>query len=109
MHSGMLDQIINIRRKVATQDPTTGAESVTWQDDSSIYANARPLRGREFVAMQQLESEIDIIFTIHYRTGITPDARIVWRGDVYEITSPPIDVNARKQWLELNCRTTVNA
>lgn len=109
MHAGRLSERITIQRKVATQDPTTGAESVTWQDDSPIWAEARPLRGREFVAMQQAESETDIVFTIHYRAGITPDSRVVWRNDVYEITSPPVDVNARKQWLELNCRTTQNA
>jgi SPP1 family predicted phage head-tail adaptor len=108
MHAGRLSEKITIRRKVATRDPTTGAESVTWEDDSPIWAEARPLRGRELVAMQQLEAETNIVFTIHYRTGITTDARVVWRSDVYEITEPPIDVNARKQWLELNCRTAVN-
>jgi SPP1 family predicted phage head-tail adaptor len=98
---------ITIQRKVSARDATTGAETVTWQDAVPIWAEARPLRGREFVQMAQSEAEIEIIFNVHYEEGkaVTPDARIMWRNQVYELTAPPIDVGARRREIELMCRS----
>jgi SPP1 family predicted phage head-tail adaptor len=102
-----LDQRVTIKRKVAPRD-NMGGEVITWEDDAPIWACAEPIRGREYAALAQAEAETEVRFTIHYRTGITPDSRIVWRETTYELTSPPIDVNAKKMWLELMARTTQN-
>ena len=105
------DQRITIRRKVSQRDETTGAESPTWPDWKTVWAKASPLRGREYVQMAQTESEVEVVFNVHYQEGkdITPDSRIVWRGVVYELDGPPIDVRARKQEIELMCRSSQNA
>lgn len=108
MQAARLSERIVIRRKSANRDNTTGAETVTWNDDAPIWAAAEPIRGREYAALMQAESETEIRFTIHYQTGITPDARVVWRDVVYELVSPPIDVGAKKRYLELMCRTSQN-
>jgi SPP1 family predicted phage head-tail adaptor len=108
MSASRYDQRITILRKVASRDATTGAETVTWQDGPVLMAEARPLRGREFVQMAQAESETEIVFATYYRNDITPDARVVWRDQVYELTAPPIDVGARRREIELMCRSTAN-
>jgi SPP1 family predicted phage head-tail adaptor len=98
---------ITIRRKVSARDATTGAETVTWQDRAPIWAEVRPLRGRELVQMAQQESETEIVFNVYYEEAkdVTADARIVWRNQVYELTEPPIDVGARRREIELMCRS----
>ena len=109
MHAARLSESIIIRRKASTRDPLTGAESPGWVNDAPIWAEARPLRSREFVAQAQAESEIEVVITVHYQEGITADSRIIWRGDTYELTGQPVDVGAKKRWMELNARTTQNA
>ena len=88
MHAARLSESIIIRRKASTRDPLTGAEAPGWVNDAPIWAEARPLRSREFVAQAQAESEIEVVFTIHYQEDITADSRIIWRGDL-----PPVRVD----------------
>lgn len=107
MQAGRLSERVTIRRRVVTRD-SVGGMVPSWQDDSPIWACADPIRGREFAAMAQAQSETEVRFTIHYQSGITPDSRIVWRDTVYELTAPPIDVGAKKRWLELMARTAQN-
>lgn len=104
MDAGQLTAYITLLRKTATRD-STGGEVVTFVDHASVSAKAEPLRMREFVAMQQIESGIDIRFTIYYREDVRADWRVCWRGQEYEIVGTPIDVRASKEWLELMCKT----
>lgn len=108
MRAGRLRQRITIRRKSVTRD-NMGGEVVTWVDDDPIPAEAEPIRGREYVALQQSESELEVRFRIRYQPDITPDVRVVWRSTVYELVSPAIDVGGRKREMELMCRTSQNA
>lgn len=107
MRAGRLRQKIVIRRKSATRD-NMGGEVVTWTDDDPIPAEAQPIRGREYVALQQSESELEVKFTIRYLAGIPNDCRVIWRSVAYELVSPPIDVGGRMREMELMCRTAQN-
>lgn len=107
LRAGRLRQRIVIKTKNTTRD-NMGGEVNSWTSSDPIPAEAEPIRGREYVALQQSESELEVKFTIRYRTGITPDCRIVWREADYELVSPPIDVGGRKRVMELMCRTAQN-
>lgn len=107
MRAGRLRQRIVIKTKSVTRDDM-GGEIVTWTSSDPIPAEAEPIRGREYVALQQSESELEVRFRIRYRTGITPDCRVTWRDTDYELVSPPIDVNGRLREMELMCRTAQN-
>lgn len=109
MQASRRNERIIIRRKVASRDSQTGAETVTWQDDPQIWASADPIGGREFTEMAQIESEINVRFTVEYEKGktITTDSRVLWRGVSYDILNA-IDVKARRRDIELTCRTTQN-
>jgi SPP1 family predicted phage head-tail adaptor len=105
VQANRLSERIVILRKLAGRDPATGAETVTWPADPPEWAEALQMRGRELVEFQQSEAKAEVRFTIHYKVGITSDARVVWRGKTYELTDPPIDVGSRRRYLELMARS----
>ena len=106
MHAGDLSSAIVLKRKSVTRAALTGNETVTYVTVATVSAKAEPLRGREFMAARQEMSDIEVRFTLYYRTDVAADWRIEWRGKDYEIVGDPIDVGARKQWLEIMARTT---
>lgn len=104
MDAGRLNQSLILQRKSVTRD-AMGGEVITWVDVVTVYAAAEPIRGNKYVALQQSESEISIMFTIYYRADIDATWRVKWRGTPYELDGPPIDPNGANQWLEIFCRT----
>ena len=99
-----MTQRITWLRKSRTRD-NMGGEVLSYTTVATIWAKAEPIRGREYTALQQSESELEVRFTVHFRDGFAPDDRFTWRDTTYELVSPPIDVNAKRTWIELMCRT----
>src|SRR5688572_1635949 len=93
--AGDLDQRITLLRKTAGRD-AMGGESVSWLNHATVWARAEQLRGREYLALQQAQSELEVRFTIRYRGDVSPDWRVTWRGHDYEIVGEPIDVDSRR-------------
>lgn len=104
MHAGDLNASLVLKRKTATRD-NKGGELITYTTVATVAGKAEPIRGRQYEALQMAQSDIEIRFTIYYRTDVEADWQVTWRGQAYEIVGPPIDVLARKQWLELMART----
>lgn len=77
-----------------------------WTDYVSAWAAIEPLRGNEFFAAQQVQSEATSKITLRYVAGITPDMRIVHGSRIYEITSPPIDPEERHVELQVMVKET---
>ena len=71
--AGDLDRRIRIERQVRGEDSPGGEETYTWALVSIVWANVRPLRGRELFAAQQVAAKVDTRFRIRWRTGITPE------------------------------------
>lgn len=74
---------------------------------SQLPAKATPLRGREFFAARQTQAELTVKFTIRYRADVDETMTVVWRGERYDIASPPIDVDGMRVWMELMCKKGV--
>lgn len=104
MESGALQSYIVLKRKTATRNEM-GGEVITYVAVAAVSAKADPVRGRKYEAFHVAGSEIDVMFTIYYRSDVLADWRVTWRGQDYDLVSPPINVGARNQWLELMTRT----
>jgi SPP1 family predicted phage head-tail adaptor len=102
MQSGKLRHQLVIQQKSVTRD-NYGGEVVTWASFAEVWGEKRPLRGREYVALQAAQSEIQTRFVVRYVAGVTPQMRILDGSDVHEIVEV-IDVNGRNRELELMCR-----
>lgn len=105
MRAGALDQRITLAAKSVVRD-AHGGETITWVDQATVWAEAKPLTGREYFAASQEQSEISVRFRLRYRAdlAITPAWRITWGGIAYDILDV-INVRGARRELELMCRT----
>ncbi len=95
---------VRIQRKSVTRN-AIGEEVVKWRDvvltgDKSVWAEAWPMKGREFFAAQQTQYAADVRFRIRYRSGLTREMRVLWNDDPYDIVQI-IDVGAQHQTIEI--------
>ena len=102
---GRATQRITLQAKSVTRN-AIGEEVVTWTDvvtdtaDHAIWAEAWPLKGREFFAAQQTQYAADVRFRIRYRAGIVREQRVLWDGAPYDITQV-VDVGAAHHTIEI--------
>lgn len=102
---GRASQRIKLQAKSVTRN-AIGEEVVTWTDvvtdtaDHAIWAEAWPLKGREFFAAQQTQYAADVRFRIRYRDGITREQRVLWQGEPYDIIML-VDVGAERHTIEI--------
>ena len=99
--AGELDQRITIEHRPTLTQNALGENTAGWVALATVWAKAVPIRGREYFAQGQQQQTIDVMFVIRRRADVTSSMRVLWRGSYYGIASPPIDVDARKEWQEL--------
>lgn len=101
MRIGQLKDRVTIQNYVRTPDGY-GGYTETWQDIATVWANIKPLRGREFFQAQQIQSEVTHKITIRYRNDIDETCRVKYNGQIFDIKSI-IDIDNRHRFLELMC------
>lgn len=99
--AGKFDRRITLQQKSVTR-AGNGEEVVSWVAVAELWARVEPIRGREFFAAAEMHDATDHRVTIRYRTGVTRDMRVMWGEQPLDIVSV-IDVNARRENLELMC------
>ncbi|WP_407280604.1 phage head closure protein [Aromatoleum evansii] len=99
--AGQFDKRVTLQSKSVTRN-SIGEEVVSWVDVATVWARVEPIRGREFFAAAQMQDATDHRVTIRYRTGVVREMRVVWGSLTLDIVSV-IDVNTRKENLELMC------
>lgn len=101
-----------MRTQVTIQAATKAANArgeliVTGWDDvptlSGIWAEATQIRARDIFGGGKEQLPVDVIFRLRWRDGITASHRVLWRGEPYEISGEPVDIDGRRVTLELNC------
>jgi SPP1 family predicted phage head-tail adaptor len=79
-----MDQRITLDQEARTAD-TYGGAVVTWATLATVWANVRPLSGRERADMAAIEAPASYRFTIRRRNDITEAMRIGWNSQVFNI------------------------
>lgn len=108
MDAGQLDQRLTFQAQLPGQD-ARGQASGQWVTAFTCWGAAEPLRGREFFAAAQLQSEVTVRFRIRWRAGVHGRMRVLWRGQPYEIEGDPIDIRGERRELQVMCRSGVRA
>jgi SPP1 family predicted phage head-tail adaptor len=84
--AGKMTERVTFQSKGVTKN-AIGEEVVTWSDVATVWAEVKPLRGREFFAANQAQKAVDVRFMIRERSGLADDMRLRWRAQPYDITS----------------------
>lgn len=98
---------LNQRIRIERRDKSTnsrGEVTYDWAEVITVWASANPLRGRDYFAAAQTQSEVTTRFRIRYRTGIDATMRVVWKGGYYDIKGEPIEVDGAREWIDLMCK-----
>lgn len=102
---GQLRERLKIEQALlSTRDD--GGLTVTWSTLAKVWARVQPLRGREALAAQQLESSLTHRVTIRYRSDIRAAMRLDWNGlklNIRTVGNP----DERRHFTELMCEQGV--
>ena len=101
MRTGRLTTHVRIEQLTTLQDPA-GQPVETWIPFAVVWAELKPLRGREFWAARQVQSEVTHKIAVRYLPGVTSAMRLVNCGRYFDILSV-INVAEANDELELMC------
>ena len=68
-----------------------------------VWAKILPLSGKITDTTPEKINFVIYRITIRYRNDIKPDDKIIWRGKILEIVTPPFDVEVRHIWTQFDC------
>ena len=104
MNAGRLDRLINIRKTTSTARSTDGAPIMTVATRASnVWAEKRPITGRENFINGAIFYEADTLFSIRYSTAVTELCTIYSNGESYDIKKI-IDPYDRNRMMEILAR-----
>lgn len=123
--AGELRHRVRIDRPVLTQNATTGETTHVWTTIGTTWAKVAPVSGREFLAAQANQSQINAKITVRATGGginwdayfMGDNAPATWRavhmmngqaGKIYEIHAILPDNESGLEWLTLMCAAGVN-
>jgi len=102
LSAGQLNERVTFQ-SVSRTKGDMGGQVETWADHATVWANVRQPSSRELVAAAQMQSTMDHVITVRYRTDITSDMRVMWRGRALEIVGDPYDPDGRRVEMKLRC------
>lgn len=85
-------RIGSLKHKIVIQTPqhiqnSVGEPSVVWEKFSEVFAEIKPILGKEYMANSGLNAEITHQITIRYLPGLTPLKRILFGDRIFNIES----------------------
>jgi SPP1 family predicted phage head-tail adaptor len=101
MKSGDLRHRITLQNPVRTQNTSTGAITLSWEDVVTVWASIKPLSTREFLAAQAAQSKVVGRIVIRYRAGVDATLRAVHNGKIYNIEGVMADADSGLEYLTL--------
>jgi SPP1 family predicted phage head-tail adaptor len=108
MRAGRLNARVRIERLTAVQDPA-GQPVEQWVCAAAVWAEILPLRGREFWAAKQVQSEVTHQISLRYFRGLTAAMRLVHCERVFTISSAINVDEMNREWRLLCVERTPDA
>lgn len=99
---GGLRHIITLQEQVIIKDELE-QEIETWKEVYKVWAEIKPLSGKEYFKARQTKSDVRIQVTIRYRKEVHNQMRIEFDNQVYEIVSV-VNVEHKNKYLQLLCK-----
>ena len=98
-------RITNLRQVNEVND--YGASTQTWKRVATVWADVRPLSGREYFSAQQVQSEVTTQIWLRHIEGIKPTMKVKFGEREFEILSV-LNTQERDVSLQLMCKETGN-
>ena len=72
-----------------------------------IWAKVLPLTGKINDSTPERVNTVTYRITIRYRADIKPDDEILWRGKIFKIITPPVNLESRRIWTQFDCTEVI--
>jgi len=99
MNPGKLRHRVSILKKTTGTDPD-GYPTEEWAAVATVWAEVKPIAGREYFTAAAVQAEHQVRFTMRYRKDVTSDMRLRYDDQDYEIKAI-LDLGARRAWLQV--------
>lgn len=108
IEAGKLRHRVTIQHPGSIQDQVTGEVVNGWTDVAKVWAAVEPVSGRELIASQASQSQIETRIVIRYRTDMNSKMRVLHRGMIYNIEALLPDKDSGLEYITLMCSGGVN-
>ena len=102
IRSARLKDLVTLQEVQESKD-SYGGTTENWVELAQVWADIRPIRGRQFFESFQVQAELTHKITIRYRSDVVAKQRILFGTRIFTIEHPPIDINEQHELLELMC------
>lgn len=99
-HKITFQQVSNLKNEYGEQEKE-------WLDVKTVWAEIKPISGKQFFTAKQINSEISHNIYIRYRAGLSPDMRIKFKERTFEILYI-MNVNEANTLMQIYCKELVN-
>ena len=107
MESGKYNKRVELQRRTIARN-TFNEPVETFSTITTVWANIKWLTGKEYYTQnQQVTTRIDAEITIRYRTDVTARDRIKYGNRIFDIVSPPVNVEEKNEDLLLRVSEVV--
>ena len=106
MEIGRLRHRITLMRQV-NEINDYGATITKWESIATVWAEVKPLSGREYFSAQQVQSEITTQIWLRHLDGIESSMRVKFGKRFLEIVAV-LNTQERNVSLQLMCKEAVN-
>lgn len=106
MNIGKLRHRIILLRQV-NEVNDYGASTQTWKRVATVWADVRPLSGREYFSAKQVQSEVTTQIWLRHIEGIKPTMKVKFGKREFEILAV-LNPQERGVSLQLMCKETGN-
>jgi SPP1 family predicted phage head-tail adaptor len=107
MRSGRLRHRLILQQRDNDTRNAYGESVPGWTTTATVWGAIEPLSGKEYLAQQQIQSEVSVRIVMRYYAGVDPTWRIKNDGLYYDIISV-IDHDLRGRMMTLMCREGVS-
>lgn len=87
-------------QQAATVTDDYNTESFIWSDLAEVWADIKPLSGRELESAQRIHEDTTHSVKIRYRKNVTGKLRFLYKGRVFHVVGV-INENEANRWLNL--------
>ena len=106
MNIGRLRHRIRLQKQ-RNRPSDYGATIAEWLDVHHVWAEVKPLSGREYFAEAQIQSEVTTQIWLRYLPNVDSTMRVVFNEQIYEIVSV-INYKLLNKTLLLQCKDVPN-
>lgn len=106
MNIGRLRHRITLQ-KLSHRPNDYGATVAEWLDVATVWAEVKPLSGREYFSADQIQAEVTTVIWLRYLANIDSTMRVKFDDRSFEIVSV-INHKEQNRALQLQCKEVKN-